>query len=42
MVSFGPTIRGAHSPDERVLVATVTSFWELTLELLSKKLVKTA
>ncbi|MBM3114739.1 aminoacyl-histidine dipeptidase [Jeongeupia naejangsanensis] len=29
MVSFGPTIRGAHSPDERVEVASVEKFWEL-------------
>ncbi|MBE9610105.1 aminoacyl-histidine dipeptidase [Chitinilyticum piscinae] len=29
MVSFGPTIRGAHSPDEGVEISTVASFWEL-------------
>ncbi len=29
MVSFGPTIRGAHSPDERVEVASVAQFWAL-------------
>jgi dipeptidase D len=29
MVSFGPTIRGAHSPDERVDIASVTQFWQL-------------
>ncbi|WP_432720916.1 aminoacyl-histidine dipeptidase [Jeongeupia wiesaeckerbachi] len=29
MVSFGPTIRGAHSPDERVEVASVEKFWSL-------------
>ena len=29
MVSFGPTIRGAHSPDERVEIASVAQFWEL-------------
>jgi len=28
-VSFGPTIMGAHSPQERVLVPTVEQFWEL-------------
>jgi dipeptidase D len=27
MVSFGPTIRGAHSPDERVDIETVGKFW---------------
>ena len=29
MISFGPTIRGAHSPDERVELATVEEFWHL-------------
>ncbi len=27
MVSFGPTIRGAHSPDERVYIASVQKSW---------------
>ncbi len=27
MVSFGPTIRGAHSPDEKVNIETVNKFW---------------
>ncbi|ACO74729.1 PepD [Laribacter hongkongensis HLHK9] len=35
MLSFGPTIRGAHSPDERVDVATVQQFWELLKAILS-------
>ncbi|GHV72675.1 aminoacyl-histidine dipeptidase [Bacteroidia bacterium] len=34
MVSFGPTMRGVHSPDEKLEIATVTRFWELTLEIL--------
>ncbi len=34
MVSYGPTIRGAHSPDERIEIRTVEKFWELTLEVL--------
>ncbi len=29
MISFGPLIRGAHSPDERVEIASVAEFWEL-------------
>ncbi|MDT0501654.1 aminoacyl-histidine dipeptidase [Halomonas sp. PAR7] len=29
MISFGPLIRGAHSPDERVEVASVEEFWTL-------------
>jgi len=34
MISFGPTIRGAHSPDERLEISTVEKFWKLTLEVL--------
>ncbi len=33
-VSFGPTITGAHSPQERVLVPTVETFWLLLKEVL--------
>lgn len=33
-VSFGPTIMGAHSPQERVLVPTVETFWTLLKEVL--------
>ena len=29
MISFGPTIQGAHSPDERVNIETVRKFYEL-------------
>ncbi len=35
-VSYGPTIRGAHSPDERVLVPSVAPFFSLTLGILSR------
>ncbi|MDP5061030.1 MAG: aminoacyl-histidine dipeptidase [Maribacter sp.] len=34
MVSFGPTILGAHSPDERVSISSVQKFWSLLLEIL--------
>jgi dipeptidase D len=34
MISFGPSIKGAHSPDERLEIATVQRFWDLTLEVL--------
>lgn len=34
MVSFGPTLRGVHSPDERLEIATVTKFWDLMVEIL--------
>jgi dipeptidase D len=27
MISFGPTIYGVHSPDERILIPTVEKFW---------------
>ena len=33
-VSYGPTIRGAHSPDERVQISTVEPFWKATVALL--------
>lgn len=29
MISFGPTITGAHSPDEKVQISTVEKFWNL-------------
>lgn len=34
MISFGPNIVGAHSPDERVQVSSVQKFWGLLLETL--------
>ncbi len=34
MVSFGPTLRGVHSPDERLEIATVPKFWDLLVEVL--------
>ncbi|MEQ8519722.1 MAG: aminoacyl-histidine dipeptidase [Cytophagales bacterium] len=34
MVSFGPNIRGAHSPDEKVQISSVQKFWEYLLETL--------
>ncbi len=36
MVSFGPTLRGVHSPDERLEIATVPKFWELLKEVLRR------
>lgn len=29
MISIGPTLRGVHSPDERLKIASVGKFWEL-------------
>ncbi|MCF8299207.1 MAG: aminoacyl-histidine dipeptidase [Saprospiraceae bacterium] len=40
MISFGPTIRFPHSPDEKVNIATVQKFWDFlveTLKLFPKK-----
>ncbi|MGL5030890.1 MAG: aminoacyl-histidine dipeptidase [Aeromonas sp.] len=34
MVSFGPTIRGAHSPDEKVHIPAVERFWQLLVHVL--------
>jgi len=34
MVSFGPTIRGAHSPDERASISSAQKYWEFFLEVL--------
>ncbi len=34
MISFGPTIRFPHSPDEKVNIATVQKFWDFLLETL--------
>lgn len=36
MVSFGPSIRGAHSPDERVSIASVQKFYRLLSEVLKE------
>jgi dipeptidase D len=36
MVSFGPNIRGAHSPDEKVQVSSVQKFWSLLRETLQR------
>ncbi len=36
MVSYGPSIRGAHSPDERINIETVEKFWEMTVEILKR------
>lgn len=36
MISIGPTIKGAHSPDERLDIKTVGKFWDLLLDVLKK------
>ncbi|MCQ2293734.1 MAG: aminoacyl-histidine dipeptidase [Bacteroidaceae bacterium] len=34
MISVGPTLRGVHSPDERLLIPTVKLVWEHLLDIL--------
>ena len=34
MISFGPTIKGAHTPEERLKINTVEKFWVFLLEML--------
>ena len=34
MVSFGPTILGAHSPDERASISSTQKFWKFLIEIL--------
>ena len=35
MISFGPTIKGAHSPDERASIASAQKYWKFVLEILA-------
>ena len=34
MISFGPNIKGAHSPDERAQISSVQKYWKFVLEIL--------
>lgn len=36
MISFGPNIRAAHSPDEKVQISSVQKFWKYYLETLKQ------
>jgi dipeptidase D len=36
MISFGPNILGAHSPDEKVQISSVQKFWKYLLETLKR------
>jgi len=40
MISFGPTIHGAHSPDERASISSAQKYWKFVLEILSSIPVK--
>lgn len=35
MISFGPTIRGAHTPEERIDIATTVMFYDLLTDVIS-------
>ena len=34
MISFGPTILGAHSPDEKACISSTNKFWNFLIEIL--------
>jgi len=34
MISFGPNIKGAHSPDERAQITSAQKYWKFVLEIL--------
>jgi dipeptidase D len=36
ILSFGPTIKGAHTPSERINIHTTEKFWKLLLEVLAR------
>ncbi|WP_055448287.1 aminoacyl-histidine dipeptidase [Lacinutrix mariniflava] len=36
MISFGPTIKGAHSPDERASISSAKKYWNFVLEILKE------
>lgn len=36
MISFGPTLRAVHSPDEKINIETVQKFWDLLIEVLKR------
>jgi len=36
MISFGPTIKGAHSPDERASISSTQKYWEFVKEILKE------
>lgn len=36
MISFGPTLRGVHSPDEKVDIETVGKWWKHLVDILER------
>ena len=40
MISFGPTMRSPHSPDERLFIPSVQKFWDFLVEVLKNSPLK--
>jgi len=40
MISFGPTIRGAHTPEEKIEIRTAKMFWDLLIDVINNIPVK--
>ena len=40
MISFGPTIRGAHTPEEMIEIKTAQMFWDLLIDVVTNMPVK--
>ncbi len=36
MISFGPTIKGAHTPEEKIEIKTVEMFWYLLIDVITR------
>jgi dipeptidase D len=36
MISFGPTIKGAHTPEEMIEISTAQMFWDLLIDVVCK------
>ncbi len=35
MISFGPTIKGAHTPEEKIEISTAKMFWDLLVDVIN-------
>jgi dipeptidase D len=42
MISIGPTIRGAHTPEEKIDIKTTQMFWDLLIDVIKKIPAKSA
>ena len=38
MISFGPTIRGAHTPEEMIDIETTQMFWDFLIDVIQNTL----